>query len=368
MDWYQLTHPETLDTPNLLVFPDRVNHNIRTAIKTAGDVARLRPHVKTHKTSEIAQMHLQHGIYRFKCATIAEAEMLAQAGAQEVLLAHQPVGPRIRRLVELAQAYPKVQFGTLLDDTHVLELLNEAAAHGQVMLDIWIDLDTGMGRSGIQASEEALDLYQRIHKASQLNPRGIHAYDGHIRDREFEVRKQQSDLAFEQVQSFKTALEAANLPIDSIVAGGSPTFPVHALRNGVELSPGTYPLWDAGYSMIVPEVDFQPALVVATRIISKPGTDLITLDLGHKAIASENPLDKRIHFLHKEPYTVVKHSEEHLVVKVEDQDKWQVGDLWYGIPHHVCPTVNLHEAMEVVVEGAIRDQWEIVARSRRIRI
>ncbi|RMG66836.1 MAG: D-TA family PLP-dependent enzyme, partial [Bacteroidetes bacterium] len=117
MEWYEVKAAEQLETPGLLVYPERIEANIEAAIALAGGPERLQPHVKTHKLPQVVAMHRARGIDRFKCATIAEAEMLARAGAREILLAHQPVGPRIGRLRALARAFPHPQqFATLADD------------------------------------------------------------------------------------------------------------------------------------------------------------------------------------------------------------------------------------------------------------
>src|SRR5688572_21275392 len=93
-DWYTVNNTDEVDTPALLIYVDHVIHNIQTLLNSIDSADRLRPHVKTHKSTEITQMMLQAGIKKFKCATIAEAEMLARAGAPDVLLAYQPLGPK----------------------------------------------------------------------------------------------------------------------------------------------------------------------------------------------------------------------------------------------------------------------------------
>ena len=101
MKWYQLNNPDTLDTPALMVHPDRVISNIRRAKEIVGDINRLRPHVKTHKMLEVGKLQVKEGIKKFKCATLAEAEMMAKAGAESILIAYQLVGPRPSQLSQL---------------------------------------------------------------------------------------------------------------------------------------------------------------------------------------------------------------------------------------------------------------------------
>src|SRR5436190_19058034 len=105
-NWYDVTNIDELDSPALIVFPDRIKYNIQLAIKMVGNVNRLRPHIKTHKSKEVSLLMIEAGIKKFKCATIAEAEMLAQCSARDVLLAYQPLGPKLNRFITLIKKYP----------------------------------------------------------------------------------------------------------------------------------------------------------------------------------------------------------------------------------------------------------------------
>src|SRR5687767_10696148 len=96
--WYNIQNIHELDTPALVVYPDRIKENLEILKGSIADLNYLRPHVKTHKSAEVTAMMLQAGIKKFKCATIAEAEMLGNEGAPDVLLAYQPVGPKAKRL------------------------------------------------------------------------------------------------------------------------------------------------------------------------------------------------------------------------------------------------------------------------------
>jgi len=150
------------------------------------------------------------------------------------------------------------------------------------------------------------------------------------------------------------------------VAGGTPTFPIHAQRKDVECSPGTCVLWDAGYASKLPDLDFVPAALVLTRVISKPAADRLCLDLGHKAIASENP-HPRVQFLNLPNAKAVMHSEEHLVIESVNASELSVGDCLYGVPWHVCPTVSLHSEAVTVRDHKAGECWRITARERHLR-
>ena len=153
----------------------------------------------------------------------------------------------------------------------------------------------------------------------------------------------------------------------TIVAGGTPTFPIHARRGDAECSPGTFIYWDKGYETLLPEQRFVHAAVVVTRVISKIDNETICVDLGHKAIAAENPLTSRVSFLNLNA-TAVGHSEEHLVLKVDDSSGISVGDVLYGIPYHICPTVALHEFVYTIEGGRMTGTWNNVSRKRKIPI
>ena len=364
---YQVKNIDLIDSPALLVYPDLARENIQKTIEIAGNPERLRPHVKTHKMTEIARMHLEMGISKFKCATISEAEMLGIEGAEDVLLAYQPIGPKILRLINLIKKFPKTKFSAIVDDEEIAQDISDAAASHDVQIDLLLDLNFGMSRTGIATDGSSEKLYQLIQDLPNVNPGGLHAYDGHIRDTDFALRKERSDAGFEAVEALKSRLEDIGLPVPQVIAGGSPTFGVHALRDDVFLSPGTYIFWDAGYGSIVPEYPFTPAALVMMRVLSKPEKDLLCLDLGHKAIASENP-HPRVKILGLEVEEFTGHSEEHLVLRSPQAKDFKVGDVLYGIPRHICPTVALHQEAVIIRNNEAVEQWRVVARDRRLTV
>jgi D-threonine aldolase len=381
--WWSLRDVDSVPSPALLIYPDRAAENLRRMIAVAGDVERLRPHIKTHKLAPLIDAHLSHGIRRFKCATIAEAEMVARAGAADVLLAYQPVGPNVRRLVDLVCAFPAAQFSAVIDDERVATRVSDAAAQAGVSIGLWLDLDLGMHRTGVPPNGEAGRLYRRLAALPAIVVRGLHAYDGHLRDRDIAARTTEVNQAFAPVEALRRELCEDGLPVPSVVAGGTPTFPVHAKRQGVDLSPGTLVLWDGGYGTQLPDLDFLSAALVLTRVVSKPGDHRVCVDLGHKAIASEGPHPRVLLIqpdsIDRPPKTTllgapildatfVGHSEEHLVFESPAAEALNVGDAVYGIPWHVCPTVALYSEAVVVADRHAADTWRITARERRLTI
>lgn len=369
--WYVLDNAADLPSPTLVLQRDRIEANLRQMVAIAGDAARLWPHVKTHKLPELIAWQVALGIVRFKCATIAEAEMVAGvAGVRRILLAVQPVGPQIDRLVRLAAAFPTIEWSAVVDDPGVVSSLRNAAAlrlPGRP-LGIWIDVDVGQHRTGLAADRvpgELLDPIQAAEPALRLL--GLHAYDGHLGITDRAERSRWADEGFGPVASLRSTLEARMGRPMEVIAGGSPTFPLHAARANVSLSPGTTVLWDAGYAHKLPDLPFQPAAVLLSRVLSRPAPGQLCLDLGHKAVASEMPHPRTV-FLNLPDAVAVSHSEEHLVVESPGADRFRVGDVVYSLPWHVCPTMALHQEVWLAENGRARSTWTVAARSRRLSI
>jgi D-serine deaminase-like pyridoxal phosphate-dependent protein len=365
--WYAIQNADDVASPALLVYPDRVEENIRRMIQLAGGVDRLRPHMKTNKLPEVVRMHLDQGITRLKSATIAEAEMAAACGAPDVLLAYQPVGPNITRFVQLVRAFPHTVFSALADDEANVRALAQAAVHAGVVVNLFLDVDVGMHRSGIEPGPAAVDLYRLMTTLPGINVAGLHAYDGHIHDTDVGLRQTRADDAYARVRRLRGDLVREGLPVPTVVAGGTPTFPFHAARLDVECSPGTTVFWDQGYSTNLPDLDFLPAVMLLTRVVSRPGPGRVCLDLGHKAVASEVP-HPRATFMEIPDARALGHSEEHLPLETRHADELPVGSVVYAMPWHVCPTVALHNEAVVVRDGRAVDRWRVVARARMITI
>ncbi len=365
--WYLVANESEIPSPALLIFRERMDENIRRMLRIAGGPERLWPHVKTHKLGPIVEAHLREGITRFKCATIAEAEMTAQAGAKEALLAMQPVGPSVERLLALQRHFPGTIFSTVADSKEAILALGNAALAAGFEIPVFLDLDCGMGRTGIVPGDAAIELYRLMASTRGLRAAGLHAYDGQIHGADLETRRQQCEAAFEGVVKLRTQLLELGLPVPRLVAGGTPTFAIHASHPDRDLSPGTCVLWDFGYGDKFPDLPFEPAAVLLCRIVSKPAVNRLCLDLGHKAVAAENP-PPRVRFLELPDASPVLHSEEHLVIETSRAHEFHVGQCLHGIPRHICPTVALQSEAWPVEGGKAGPPWPILARARRITI
>jgi len=210
-------------------------------------------------------------------------------------------------------------------------------------------------------------LARLINDTPMTTLEGLHVYDGHIHEADPGLRRKICDEAFASAAGLAEELKKTGIRSLKIVAGGSPTFPIHARRKDVELSPGTLLLWDYGYGTSFTDMDFIQAAILFTRVVSKPAKHLICLDLGHKAVASEMP-QPRIMIRGLSKYSVISHNEEHMVISTEDADIMKIGSPIYAIPFHICPTVDRFDVVSVVRNGKVTEQWNVVARKRKITI
>ncbi|MDA0752230.1 MAG: D-TA family PLP-dependent enzyme [Verrucomicrobia bacterium] len=365
-DWFSIQNADELSSPALLVYPDRVRNNIKRMLQRVdNDPARLCPHVKTIKTEALIRMMVNEGITQFKCATIAEGETALKAGALSVLLAVQPSKPVAERWITLAKAYPDRSLSTVVDCLESLQMLGQLAGDQQAAFNLYLDLNVGMNRTGITPGPAALELVDSIQSAEGLNFNGLHAYDGHLHQPDIKERQEACDDWHRSLRAFADQVKQHTGTPPRIIAGGTPTFPMHAATSDLICSPGTCVLWDAGYAHHFKDLDFLWALVVMCRVISKPTPNTLCLDLGHKAIASEMS-PPRIAFFNLEAGSFVSHSEEHLVVSSPQASRLKVGSILYGVPWHVCPTVALHQQLHVVENHQATSTWEVVARNRTI--
>ncbi|MGE0610589.1 MAG: D-TA family PLP-dependent enzyme [Pirellulales bacterium] len=365
--WYQIANADEIDSPALLVFRDRVAENVRRMIAYAGGVQNLRPHVKTHKTAEIIRMQMAAGIHQFKVATLAEAEMVARCDAPDCMLAYQPLGPKATRFAQLVRAFPATRFSAIADDAEAIRGLSVALIAAGATVDIWLDIDVGMGRTGIQPGPAAVALYRLLDDLPGVKPVGLHVYDGHVRQKEIEERRRACDEAFAPAEQMREELVRLGFPRPRVVAGGTPTFPIHARHADRQCSPGTCTYWDISYETKFPDLQFLHAAVLLSRVISKPGPGRLCMDLGYKAVSPDNP-DPRAVWLDLPDAKMVNHSEEHIAVETSLADRHSVGDILYAIPFHVCPTVALHREVIVVEQGQATARWTVTARDRRITI
>ncbi|NMH88253.1 D-TA family PLP-dependent enzyme [Flavivirga algicola] len=364
--WYDINNIDVIDSPSIVLYKDRLEYNLNKMIAMVkGHTALLMPHVKTHKMPEVIKLMVDLGIKKFKASTIAEAEIAAKSGAETVLIAHQLVGPKLKRFCALAKHIPETSFFTIIDNSVSLEKLNAAAKQSQLKIGFFIDINSGMNRSGITLGPDLDHMIKEIPKYNALNFKGLHVYDGHLRDKDFEDRQSKIESELKPIKALFNTLKKQNSDIN-LICGGTPSFTSHLLSEDKMLSPGTCVLWDWGYSEKLIEQEFKYAALLVCRVISKPKEGIVTIDLGHKSVSSENPIHQRVKFLNLDNYQLMSQSEEHGVLKVKNWEHIKVGDVFYGLPYHICPTINLHDEVSVILDNKLIDTWEITGRKRKL--
>ncbi|MEQ8855353.1 D-TA family PLP-dependent enzyme [Gimesia sp.] len=367
---YQIEDTSQIISPGMIIFKDLVEENLKQMIALVGNPDRLRPHCKTHKMREVIELELSLGIKKHKAATFAEAEMLAETGVKDICLAYNLVGPNIARAIEFRTRWPDVSLQVTADHPTPIEQLGTAMTEAGLEIEVLLDLNTGQNRTGIVPGDAAVELYQLIANTPGLIPAGLHVYDGQNHQVDFHEREVAVKEVWHHVSRLRDQLLLEGLKVPRIVAGATGSFPIFASIDdpAIEVCPGTCVFHDVGYGELFPDLKFKPAAMVLTRVISRPGPDRVTFDLGYKAIASDPAMEGRCRFPDLPDAKPVLQNEEHLVVLSERAGEFQPGDELLAIPRHVCPTSALHKSVTVVSGGKVIGQWNVAARDRFITV
>jgi len=356
---YHFCEEDSVESPSLVYYLDRIEKNTDKVIAMTGGAERLWPHVKTHKMAAMVRMQIARGINRFKCSTIAEAEMCAREGAAHVLVSYPLIGPAVAHFFRIRKRYAKTRFWAMGDDLGQLGNLGKNVCGDS--LDTLIDVNLGMNRTGV--SLDALgEFYLAADKIEGLRVVGLHCYDGHLDISDIGKRRVEVSGKLEELWAVKAFLEKHGKEPRVLVMGGTPTFPLHKETPGVYLSPGTIFVNDFGYATKFQDLPFQAGAAILTRVISHPAPGLFTLDTGHKAISADKTERGAIADL--PDAKPIAHSEEHWVWSTESEMTPAIGTVLYIIPSHICPTTALYPGAHVVTDGRLTSYWEVTARNR----
>lgn len=365
LDNYHLVDEENIISPALIYYKDAIIENTKHTIELATDVNRLWYHVKTHKCRELVKMQMEMGFTHFMCATIAEAEMAASVGAQEVILAYALVGPNIKRFVNMVAGMQGTHFWALGDDYEQIKKLSEAATEKGVAFPLLIDVNVGQNRTGITlGAVEA--LYAKCAGLPNVTIRGLHCYDGHNHQTDVSERQAAVDKMDAEIEKVRVNVESKGYICDTIIVGGTPSFPCHAKASKYFLSPGTSFVMDARYGREDPDLQLKEAGAILTRVVSHPAYNTFTLDLGSKGISCDQPVRGEIVGVNA---SAMFQSEEHWLWKMDEgheSERPAIGDIVFVIPSHICPTTVLYDKILVAESGKIVGEWETVARKRKL--
>jgi D-serine deaminase-like pyridoxal phosphate-dependent protein len=355
------------ETPIPMVDLDRLERNLdRMAEYAAQHHLALRPHTKTHKSPRIAAEQLRRGAVGLTCATLLEAEVMAEV-SNDLLLAYQPVGQaKLQRLLSLRE---ETEITVAIDSVEVAEQLARTARERERSVGVFVELDLGMHRVGLPAVEDAVALARLVAARSPLLYRGIAFYPGHIR---VPVGRQAEDL-----ERLNTGLRAAIEALDRaglrppIVSGGStPTvWKTHEIGGVTEIRPGTYVYNDRATAQFGACELADCALTILATVVSTAVPGQAVIDAGSKALGREPSEGEAEGFgavLDRPEVVVRRLSEEHGVLDLADTN-WRpaVGDQVRVVPNHVCIAVHLHEMIYGVRGDRVETSWPVTARGWR---
>jgi D-serine deaminase-like pyridoxal phosphate-dependent protein len=367
MSSWTLTDYEVIDTsriitPALLIYSEKVHHNIQATLEmVGGDANRWRPHIKTAKLSAVLKGYIRDGVAQFKCSTTLELRTACEAGAQDVLVAFSLVGANALRVLEIADGHPQTRVSVLVESD--AQLGNWLGSK----IGVFLDLNSGMNRTGMEVDQ--VDEMIRLARAAGSHFRGLHWYDGHVTMIDPAQRHELAFSGYDRLMKVVEAFRKAEIAIEEVVTSGTPAAPYGYHYPGFRdaffvhrISPGTVVYNDLSSLKQLPAYGYVPAAIVMATVISHPKPGVITCDAGHKAVGVDSGVPNCAVIGHP-GLTPLKPSEEHLPLEVaEGSITPEIGDKLYLIPRHVCPTVNNFDQALIIDDGQIVSVEPVNAR------
>lgn len=358
---------DELQTPALLIDLDLFEANLdRMQGYLKSQSMALRAHTKMHKCPIIAREQVKRGARGVCAAKVSEAELMCDVGIEDVLVTSPlSTADKISRFVELQAGHPGLKL--VVDHSHSVALLAEIAAATGTNVDVFIDLDPGMGRTGIAPGDEALALAHQIGETASLNFSGLQMYAGNCMHIEgFDKRREKYVRTLQSGLDTLAQFEAAGIDVPIVSGGGTGTYNMESEIGLInELQAGSYAFMDIEYRDVGgPDsekfVDFDVSLFVLVTAISQPQSRLITVDGGFKSFASDKmPPEFR------DLEGVVFHwgGDEHGIVQLDNPSKTiALGDKLPMLTPHCDPTVNLHDYYFPFRDGMVSEIWPVSAR------
>ena len=357
-----LSEPD-IDTPALVVDLDALERNLdRMAVAARGAGVALRPHVKTHKSVNIALMQLERGAVGVCVQTVSEAEAMVAGGIREILVANEVVGPgKLRRVARLAR---DATITVCVDDPGNLDDLGRSVRRAGSSLGVMVEMNTAEYRAGVPPGQPLLRLAQRVEATPSVRFAGIQAYNGvaqHVRDHSARLAATQRNI--DLVQGSVDLLDRHGIRCEVVSGGGTGTYDLEAASAVYnEIQPGTYVFMDADYlanrdRLGGPFRDFEVGLYVLATVMSRrPGIAIV--DAGLKAVSLGNglPLVKGGKALYK------RFADEHGVLAPSEGPLPPLGSQVRLIPVNCDPTVNLYDHLIGVRNGVVEAVWPVDAR------
>jgi D-serine deaminase-like pyridoxal phosphate-dependent protein len=359
---------EDVLTPALVVYPEIVASNIaRTLHLLGGDPDRWRAHIKTAKLAYTLRMLVEWCVRSFKCATTLELLVACYSGVADVLLAYPVVGANARRVLEIANQFPRVRISVLVENEEQVRQWRGSS------VGVFIDINPGMNRTGVEQgqTDKVVRLVRAVEKA-ELQFSGLHYYDGQHGGLDEPERTAAAHAGYDRLLKLVGAIQDSGTSVPEVITAGTPTFPCSLAYKGFHgagfihrVSPGTIVYCDAtSLTQLPAEYGYAPAALVLARVVSRPHDGIITCDAGHKAVSADAGVPTCVVAGHSE-LTPLAPSEEHLPMALNREIPGpQVGEALYLLPRHVCPTVNNFDSALLVRDGQIASVEKVTARGR----
>lgn len=358
-----------IDTPALLIENSIMLDNIKKMQKFAdANNLKLRPHIKTHKIPELAKIQLEYGAIGIAVAKLSEAEIMAEAGIEDILIANIIVSDK--KIEKLGNLHKKCKnLSVCVDSIFVAEQLRKTASDGK-KLNVYIEIDCGFNRCGLSNFEEILKLAKFIKRTDELNLVGLLCHAGQIysakNEKEAE-RISRSEIQF--LTGLKQKLKSEGIEITEISIGSTPEIRHHSDFGEItELRVGNYIFYDMIQVSLGSAEIKNCALSVLAQIISVPASNRAIIDAGSKCLGTERGAHsfevlKGFGYIYNKNAEIVRLSEEHGIIHYHNE-MFNIGERIRIIPNHVCYVMNLFDYCYLVDGDKVLDQFKITARGK----
>jgi D-serine deaminase-like pyridoxal phosphate-dependent protein len=367
MSPWKAAHPgdafEEIDTPALVLDLDAFERNLaRLQQALAGTKLRLRPHAKSHKCPDIALRQIKSGAIGICCQKVSEAARFVEAGVADVLITNQIVGrKKIGHVLDLAE---RARVGVLVDHPDQVLQLAHASAQRRVMLDVYVEVDVGMGRCGVAELSDVVALTEQVEVAPYLRFMGLQCYHGSAQHfRKPEERQAAIAAASSIASTMRKAIEQRGIKVERITGAGTGSVALER-DSGVfnEIQAGSYIFMDADYAKNLAgpqDIQFEHALFIKTAVLSRPSPERAVVDAGLKASSVDSGLPV---VWQRTGVQYIKASDEHGVLQTASADTPRLGESLLLVPGHCDPTVNLYDELICFRGNRVEEVWPIAAR------
>jgi D-serine deaminase-like pyridoxal phosphate-dependent protein len=350
---------------------ERLNENIRKMQQVADSAGiRLRPHAKTHKMPEVARLQVEAGAVGVTVAKLGEAEVMADGGVRDILIAYPIVGRR--KIERLAALLPRASITVAVESEEGIEAAAEAGRLAGRKVAVWIEVDCGFGRVGVAPDPIVVRaMAARISREPTLELKGLLTFAGQSYEAgSDDDRRRVAKLEAETVERLAEMLRAEGCRIESVSAGSTPSSRFVAGLSGVtEIRPGTYVFGDLMQVKLGAHELDQCALTVYATVVSRPAPDRAVIDAGTKLFSSDgedSPIGTgRGYAIGYPDITLEWMTEEHGMLRLgEASRRLRIGDRLAFVPVHCCGVINMTDRVAVVRDGEVEAFWNVAARGQ----